>query len=184
MRKNTITINKLHYYLTLILLVDKSVSHAFIMKNVHSFMQPRIHGGRQADPHQFSYQVSIRRLEPSAKNQIEMKRITHYCGGALISDRWHKYDFSRWHNFGHLNSIHLKRWSDYLNETDHLSVWFRLLQMDRYSGTLHKRQKCRLSKQYYSIRRTSSHRRRHMVWHRQCDKLPEPWSVPQWYFTR
>lgn len=86
--KKTIIINKLHYYLTLILLIDKSVSHPFFMKNVHNLIQPRIHGGLQADPHQFSYQVSIRRVEPSFTNNIKIVRTSHYCGGALISDRY------------------------------------------------------------------------------------------------
>lgn len=87
MKKITIFINKLHYYLTLILLIDKSMSHPFLMKNVHNLIQPRIHGGLQADPHQFSYQVSLRRAEPSFLNHIKFIRTTHYCGGALISDR-------------------------------------------------------------------------------------------------
>lgn len=87
MKKNTFVINKLHYTLILILLVDKSVSHSVLMKSVRNLIQPRIANGLQANPHQFSYQVSIRRVDHGRMNDITQMQPKHYCGGSLISDR-------------------------------------------------------------------------------------------------
>lgn len=71
--------------------MDRSVSEAVLMKNLPR-LQPRIHGGIQANKHhQFTYQASLRRLEPSPGG---IMRTTHFCGGAIISDRYIFIDIS------------------------------------------------------------------------------------------
>lgn len=65
--------------------MDRSVSEAVLMKNLPR-LQPRIHGGIQAiKNHQFTYQASLRRLETSPGG---IMRTAHFCGGAIISDRY------------------------------------------------------------------------------------------------
>lgn len=81
--KSSLTIKKVRYCFALIVLVNGSVSQNLLPKNGFS-LTPRIHGGLQADPGQFSYQVSLRKVWPMP---FKTFRSLHYCGGTLISNR-------------------------------------------------------------------------------------------------
>lgn len=48
-------------------------------------IKPRINNGQEAVPHQFPYLTSQRRRTIGSNNTDFYQ---HFCGGALISDRW------------------------------------------------------------------------------------------------
>lgn len=85
MQESSRIIKKIRYcFVVILLFADKSVTPHSVIKSGFS-LTPRIHGGRQADPGQFVYQVSLRKVWPMPKKIFQS---LHYCGGTLISDRY------------------------------------------------------------------------------------------------